>query len=44
MYAILTLFAGFIAVMFIATATTSIINAYRESQAVRLVRVRRTNF
>lgn len=35
MYAILTIFAGFTVVMFVATAITSIINAYREGEVSR---------
>ena len=35
MYATLTLMAGLIAVMFVATAVSSIVNAIRESEAVK---------
>lgn len=35
MYATLTLMAGLIAVMFVATAISSVINVIRENEAVR---------
>jgi hypothetical protein len=35
MYATLTLMAGMIAVMFVATAVSSVINAIRENEAVK---------
>ena len=35
MYATLTLMAGMIAIMFVATAVSSVINAIRESEAVK---------
>lgn len=35
MYATLTLMAGMIAVMFIATAVSSVVNAIRENEAVK---------
>jgi len=35
MYATLTLMAGMIAVMFVATAVSSVINAVRENEAVK---------
>jgi ABC-type polysaccharide/polyol phosphate export permease len=35
MYATLALMAGLIAIMFIATAVSSIVNAVRESEAVK---------
>jgi hypothetical protein len=35
MYATLTLMAGLIAVMFVATAVSSVVNALRESEAVK---------
>jgi uncharacterized membrane protein YraQ (UPF0718 family) len=44
MYAILTFFAAFTAVMFIATAITSIVNSYREDEAVRRAVSRRVTF
>jgi hypothetical protein len=36
MYATLTLMAATITVMFVATAVSSVINAFRESEAVRV--------
>ena len=36
MFAILTLFSGFIAAMFLVTAATSVVNAYREAAASRM--------
>lgn len=41
MYATLTLMAALIAVMFVATAVSSVINAIRENEAVK-VSVRRS--
>lgn len=35
MYAILTLMAALIAIMFVATAISSVVNAVRESEAVK---------
>jgi ABC-type polysaccharide/polyol phosphate export permease len=35
MYATLTLMAGLIAVMFVATAVSSVVNAIRENEAVK---------
>ena len=35
MYATLTLMAGMIAIMFVATAVSSVINAIRENEAVK---------
>lgn len=35
MYATLTLMAGMIAVMFVATAVSSVVNAVRENEAVK---------
>lgn len=35
MYATLTLLAGAIAIMFVATAVSSVINAIRENEAVK---------
>lgn len=35
MYATLTLMAGMIAVMFVATAVSSVVNAFRENEAVK---------
>lgn len=35
MYATLTLMAGMIAVMFVATAVSSVVNAIRENEAVK---------
>lgn len=35
MYATLTLMAGVIAIMFVATAISSVVNAIRESEAVK---------
>ena len=35
MYATLTLMAGLIAVMFVATAVSSVVNAVRENEAVK---------
>ena len=35
MYATLTLMAGMIAIMFIATAVSSVVNAIRENEAVK---------
>jgi ABC-type polysaccharide/polyol phosphate export permease len=35
MYATLTLMAGMIAVMFVATAVSSVVNVIRENEAVR---------
>lgn len=35
MYATLTLMAGMIAIMFLATAVSSVINAIRENEAVK---------
>ena len=35
MYATLTLMAGLIAVMFVSTAVSSIVNALRENEAVK---------
>jgi hypothetical protein len=36
MYATLTLMAGMIAVMFVATAVSSVVNAIRENEAVKV--------
>lgn len=44
MYAILTLFSGFIAVMFVATALSSIANAMKEEQAARKALANRMTF
>ena len=41
MMTITALFAGFVAVMFAATAATSVMNAYREAAATRLALTRR---
>lgn len=35
MYAMLTLMAGMIAVMFVASAVSSVVNAIRENEAVK---------
>ena len=35
MYATLTLMAGMIAIMFLATAVSSVVNAIRENEAVK---------
>lgn len=35
MYATLTLMAGLIAVMFVATAVSSVVNVFRENEAVK---------
>lgn len=35
MYATLTLMAGMIAIMFVATAVSSVVNAIRENEAVK---------
>lgn len=35
MYATLTLMAGMIAIMFVATAVSSVVNAVRENEAVK---------
>jgi hypothetical protein len=35
MYATLTLMAGLIAIMFVATAVSSVVNAIRENEAVK---------
>jgi hypothetical protein len=44
MYMTLTLMAGIIAVMFVATAVSSIINSIRENEAARQAQTRRTAF
>jgi len=44
MYMTLTLMAGLIAVMFVATAVSSIVNSIRENQATREAHVRRAAF
>lgn len=44
MYMTLTLMAGLIAVMFVATAVSSIINSIREDEAVRNAQPRRVTF
>jgi hypothetical protein len=44
MYMILTLMAGLIAVMFVATAASSIINSLRENEAAREARARKIAF
>lgn len=44
MYMTLTLMAGLIAVMFVATAVSSIINSIRENEAVREAQMRRAAF
>jgi ABC-type polysaccharide/polyol phosphate export permease len=36
MYATLTLMAGMIAIMFVATAVSSVVNAIRENEAVKV--------
>ena len=36
MYATLTLMAGLIAIMFVATAVSSVVNAVREKEAVKV--------
>ncbi|MDO6964120.1 hypothetical protein [Rhizobium alvei] len=44
MYMTLTFMAGLIAVMFVATAVSSILNSIRESEADRLANDRRLAF
>ncbi|MDB5525464.1 MAG: hypothetical protein JWM58_3227 [Rhizobium sp.] len=44
MYMTLTLMAGLIAVMFVATAVSSIINSIRENEASRDAQTRRVAF
>jgi hypothetical protein len=44
MYMTLTLLAGLIGVMFVATAVSSIVNSVRESSAERLAQTRRVAF
>jgi hypothetical protein len=44
MYMTLTLMAGLIAVMFVATAVSSIINSIRENEAAREAQARRIAF
>ncbi len=44
MYAILTIFAAFISLMFVATAVSSIVTAFREGEAVRVAASRRITF
>jgi ABC-type polysaccharide/polyol phosphate export permease len=44
MYMTLTLMAGLIAVMFVATAVSSIVNSIRENEAAREAQTRRIAF
>ena len=44
MYMTLTLMAGLIAVMFVATAVSSIVNSIRENEATREAQTRRAAF
>jgi hypothetical protein len=44
MYMTLTLMAGLIAVMFVATAVSSVINSIRENEAARAAQTRKVAF